>query len=302
MLAVNETLKLLYNLTNYYPEQRTPLTKSLLSILKILANIRLPDPPLQQPVNSLVNAMIHLDLEDSKNRIFPNNPLFPLFNNKYNLDRLCFILFQALHAYTDAELDALAAPLVQVLLRISEFAPLGPKSHMRSILLPSHAERDKALGKSDTLPGFLLRLSSSPMAPHMRQFVPALMFELSGKDAKAFVRNVGYGFAAGFLVTHGMEVPENALEAWSTGSTEEDRIEDVNEVDEVDEIVRDHGIPATRKRERLDVNPITGQRRDKEPEVKMPEMSEDEKLREAERLFVLFERYGFLFRKVRGCC
>jgi hypothetical protein len=39
------------------------------------------------------------------------------------------------------------------------------------------------------------------------------------------------------------------------------------------------------------VNPITGQRRDKEEQVQVEEMTQEEKEREAERLFVLFERY-----------
>lgn len=38
------------------------------------------------------------------------------------------------------------------------------------------------------------------------------------------------------------------------------------------------------------MNPITGQRRDRETGVEAVEMSEEEKEREAERLFVLFER------------
>ena len=41
----------------------------------------------------------------------------------------------------------------------------------------------------------------------------------------------------------------------------------------------------------VDINPITGQRRDMEPQIpEGPPMTEDEKLREAERMFVLFER------------
>ena len=39
-----------------------------------------------------------------------------------------------------------------------------------------------------------------------------------------------------------------------------------------------------------EINPITGQRRDMEPEDILPEMTDEEKEREAEKLFVLFER------------
>lgn len=39
-----------------------------------------------------------------------------------------------------------------------------------------------------------------------------------------------------------------------------------------------------------EVNPITGQRRDMEPNIVGADMTDEEKEREAERLFVLFER------------
>ena len=39
-----------------------------------------------------------------------------------------------------------------------------------------------------------------------------------------------------------------------------------------------------------DINPVTGQRLAAEPENPEPEMTDEEKEREAERLFVLFER------------
>ena len=39
-----------------------------------------------------------------------------------------------------------------------------------------------------------------------------------------------------------------------------------------------------------EINPITGQMKDMEPRDNGPEMTDEEKEREAERLFVLFER------------
>lgn len=101
------------------------------------------------------------------------------------------------------------------------------------------------------------------------------MFELSDKDATSFVRNVGYGFASGFLMTHDLPMPANATEGWSTGESGEN-LEDIGEkVTSVDG---------------REINPVTGQRRDMEPVDQGPEMTDEEKEREAERLFVLFER------------
>ncbi|KAK5074566.1 hypothetical protein LTR16_008996 [Cryomyces antarcticus] len=93
------------------------------------------------------------------------------------------------------------------------------------------------------------------------------MFELSDKDPTKFVQNLGYGFAAGFLTSHNIRVPQTALGRSGTrrskngGSSENDVF-----------------------------NPITGQRLDTESIDAGPEMTEAEKEREAEKLFVLFER------------
>jgi len=208
-------------------------------------------------------------VEDKRDRHFPtNNPLFPKFDIKTNVDRFIRILNDAVRVYNDEQLEQLATPLVTLLRKIFEFAPFPVKHYMQTLMLPSDEERVKPLGKSQSLSSLLLRLSSSPAAPNFREAISTLMFELSDKDATSFVRNVGYGFASGFLMTHDMPIPENAMEAWSTGEGLE-QISNVNGVE---------------------VNPITGQRRDMEDVGNQVEMTEEEKEREAERLFVLFER------------
>ncbi|KAF7509721.1 hypothetical protein GJ744_007592 [Endocarpon pusillum] len=151
------------------------------------------------------------------------------------------------------------------------------KKHMRSLLLPQQSDRDLPLGQSDTLPSKLLRLSTSPAAPKLREGISSLLFELSDQDATTFVRNVGYGYAAGFLLSHGMAVPESAMKARHGSARNGDG----------------EGGEATAAEEGELVNPVTGQKLSKEEEVMVdtgPEMSEEEKEREAERLFVLFER------------
>ena len=206
------------------------------------------------------------------------------------MNRLIGILDSSLRSYKDEQLEQLASPLTALIRNIFSFAPENIKAHMRAQLLPSDEERVRVLGKSDSLSAHLLRLSTSPVAPTLRDSVQNLLFELSDKDATSFVRNIGYGFASGFLMTHNMPIPENALEAWSNrgsvGSLEgrEDDSSDEDTTDGKSEKKSREGGFAT--------NPITGQRRDMEQNVNEgPPMSEDEKLREAERLFVLFERY-----------
>ena len=237
----------------------------------------IPSPPLQPPVTYLINSLLNLDLEDTKARHFIQNPLFPKFDAKCNVDRLIGILDSAVRHYSEEQLEQLANPLTSLLRKIYDFAPSNIKAHICELLLPSEDERVQPLGKSNTLSAHLLRLSTSPVAPNLRETISNMMFELSDRDATNFVRNVGYGFASGFLMTHDLPVPENAMEAWSTGRTEaEAQAQDPGE-----KVTNVNG---------MEINPITGQRKDMEPVDVGVEMTDEEKEREAEKLFVLFER------------
>lgn len=132
----------------------------------------------------------------------------------------------------------------------------------------SRRERDKPLGKSTTLASRLLNLTASAMAPNTREHISSLLFELSDSSPEKYIQNVGYGFASGLLMRQGLQVSPSTLAASGTQKP---------------------------------VNPITGQTLDSEEPVKDPlgDMTEEEKEREAEKLFVLFERHGPLSGSIR---
>ncbi|KAK2745866.1 hypothetical protein FQN57_003479 [Myotisia sp. PD_48] len=262
-MALSETLKLVFNITVYYPDLVETFSPSIQHILKMLSRIEIPSPPLQAPVNYLVNSLLNLDLEAKKSKHFNTNPLFPKFDQNCNVDKLINILDQAVAMHKPEQLETLVVPLLTLLRNIYSFAPEGPRKYMEWLLLPEDDDRDKPIGQSNTLSSRLLRLSTSPVAPKLRDGISAMMFELSGSNAVDFVRNVGYGFAAGFLMTQNMSVPESAKEAFSTKGPNQLSSE---------------------------INPVTGQRFDAEPVDNGPEMTQEEKEREAERLFVLFDR------------
>lgn len=268
-MALSETLKLLFNLTQFYPEYAHSFTKSTLPILKIFGKLKIESPPLQPPVTYLINALLNLDLEDKQTSFLTTNPLFPHFDLHLNVERLVRILDGSVRQYKEHQLEQLVPPLITLIRKIFEFAPDPVKSFLQTNLLPSNAERARPLGTSTSLSAHILRLSTAATAPVLREALSTMMFELSDKDASNFVRNVGYGFAAGFLMTHNMPIPENAMEAWSSAD-------------------KDHAAAH-------DINPITGQLRHLEPVDTGPEMTDEEKEREAERLFVLFERYASPF-------
>ncbi|CAF9910372.1 MAG: hypothetical protein ALECFALPRED_006578 [Alectoria fallacina] len=269
---LTETLKLLFNLTSFYPHRIPAFTRTISPILAILKTIQLQAPVLQPPVSQLINALLNLDLLGREPETAQNgkaSSFFPNLDPNTNVSRLVTILDIALRTSREELLEITAVPLITLLRRTCDLAPISVKTHMQSVLLPSNEERAQPLGKSDTLASRLLRLSTSAVAPNVREGVSILLFELSNKDATSFVRNVGYGFAAGFLMTHNLLVPNNALQG-------EDGIED----------------PGRRLTtvDGKEINPITGQRRDMEPQNPGPEMTYEEKEREAEKLFVLFER------------
>lgn len=259
-LALSDTLKLVYNISKIFPNLGPEFSPSIPHILKIICRIDIPAKPLDGLVGGLLNTLSILDLEEKKGKIFESSPLFPAFDNNCNVDKLVSILDQATSIYSPAELEANAVPLLYSLIAIYEVAPDGPRKHMQSLLLPEDTDRSLPIGQSDTLSSRLLKLSTTHFA-NLKVTISELMFVLSGKDAEKLTKNIGYGFAAGFLAARGIEMPQSATEASSAKDG-----------------------PDTAR------NPITGQRWAAEPQDTGPPMTMEEKEREAERLFVLFER------------
>lgn len=267
-----ETLKLLFNITYYYPDTVSNFTPSVEPLIHILLRHPLQTQPLQPPITYVLNALLNLDLQAAEKktpmgREARSSPIFPYSDPESVVERFVTIFDAAIRNLQEKELDQAAAPLCTLLRRVYELATPQMQSWMRWLLLPTAKDRDKPLGQGETLSSRLLRLSTSPNLPTLRENISSLLFELSDKDATKFVKNIGYGFASGFLMSHNIEVPSNATEANSTlGSSDADEVGDIN--------------------------PVTGQRLSAEPRgsSSADDMTEEEKEREAERLFVLFER------------
>ena len=178
--------------------------------------MKIPSPPLQPPITYLLNALLNLDLSAAEKktpygREARVSPLFPYSHPETVVDRLSCILDEAIRKQEERELDQAAAPLVTLIRRMYELATPQMKSWMRWLLLPTSKDRDKPLGQGETLSARLLRLSCSPNLPTLRENVSSLLFELSDKDASKFVNNIGYGFAAGFLMSHNIQIPTSAM-------------------------------------------------------------------------------------------
>lgn len=290
-MALAETLKLLFNVTNFAKKHTGAFDASLPHITTILCNHALPqhNTPLDPPFSLLINALINLDLATPT----AQSALYPPAEPTRVADRLLQLLDLAMKSYTDTDLDQSVTPLICVLSVVHEHAPTTTtttnekatptpeaettkadvRAFIRARLLPTEQDRKSVLGKADTLPSRLLRNWTNPLAPQFRSAVAHLFFDLSGRDAVQFIENVGYGYASGFLFENNIPVPAEAVEGGASSAA------------------AGAGKGASGSgNSRRPVNPITGQFLDEEKFEDLPEMTMEEKEREAERLFVLFER------------
>lgn len=264
-MALGETLKLMFNVTHFCKVKTDAFTPAIPHIVTLLT-IRQPAPtqPLDGPFTHLVNALVNLHLAspEAAASLYPDSAPNTL------VERLLHLLDLSLKTYNDEQLEQTVTPLVSVLRIVHDSAPPATQTLIRGRLLPTADDRAKVLGRGETTPSRLLRNSTNALTPQLRETVSHLLFEMSDKDAHQFVDNVGYGFASGFLFQNNIPVPKNAADGSAIAGASS-------------------GGGGGRA-----VNPITGQFLDREAVVdEGPEMTEEEKEREAERLFVLFERY-----------
>ncbi|KAI1261381.1 guanine nucleotide exchange factor [Xylariaceae sp. FL1019] len=259
-MALAETLRLLFNITYHCHDKVSSFTQAVPHIVSLLCKTPpfTSDKPLDAPTGPLVNALSNLDLSAKE----IHSALFPKTDSRLLTDRLIDILSRCRTRYDDEALETIAPSLLSVIRVLYEHAPDDVQASIREKLLPTEEDRNEVLGRTDSLSSWMLKASVNGLTPKLRDTISFLLFDLSDKDAGKFVENVGYGFASGFLYNNNMSIPQNASEAFSNGSGDSSR----------------------------PVNPVTGQFLDAERHPDMPEMTEEEREREAERLFVLFER------------
>lgn len=258
MMALIETLKLVYNVASKYETQSPHFTELIPPLIQITNELTITSKPLDPPVSQLLNALGEIEWPSSLLSDI-EDPGWPAILAKKLVD----ILDKSVSSTTPAELEnTLIAPLT-VLRKITMLGHKNTNDLLRTRLLPQDEERDKPLGQSQSLASRLLRLQGSAGVMVLPDAISGLLFDLSDRDASKFVQNIGYGHAAGYLMSNQIPVPEDMTSKATDGGAS--------------------GVIS-------EVNPITGQRLETETNVPLPEMTDEEKEREAERLFVLFER------------
>ncbi|KAJ1308320.1 hypothetical protein OPQ81_004031 [Rhizoctonia solani] len=150
------------------------------------------------------------------------------------------------------DLGEAASPIVALITRLVA-ADEGARSRIAAVVLPADMDRSSPLEKRDDFLGRCLRLMTSVYYPTLKDAIGEMLFVLCGSDGSALSAAIGYGNAAGYLYNRGIMAPPPA-------SSADD-----------------------------DVNPITGTR-EAPSGPSLSDMTDEEKQREAEKLFVLFDR------------
>ncbi|RIB19319.1 guanine nucleotide exchange factor [Gigaspora rosea] len=304
---LNEQLKFLFNLMHYDPKivreegkgknQELPskFEKLLPIIIKIITELPPPSPlPLSPPHSHAIHALLNFPVTPYKSIWFPPEQKTQQYAllNKF-LETLKTMIFIAVNGDPDVGIengqqkygvnfDEVIPPLVALIRKLAEEDELA-RINAKNILLPDDpyiyiinlgcyfennidnfsleilSDRSKPLEKGDDLSARLIRLMTSAMLPNLKDGVSELLYVICDQDVNLFIHHVGYGNAAGFLMNRNIMVPP--LTSSSKQKVHSDK----------------------------SINPITGQYLENEA-PSLSDMTDEEKEREAERLFVLFER------------
>jgi len=281
-MAMTESLKLLFNITHFAAAHTAAFTPIIPPVIQLLLQTETTTTrPLDQPVNFLINALLNLDLGSADIQ----DSLYPTDDPESVSKHLVSLLTKARTAYRDPEYDMTLTPLLGVIRGVHEYAPAGVKATIRTELLPAEKDRAEVLGTTASLSSWLLKNTTNPLAPKTREVIADLLYDMSDRDATTFVDNVGYGFASGYLFNKNIPIPASL-----TGEPTDDGPTAVASGSGSSGASLSTQAVASGGSTGRPVNPITGQFLDKERKPEGPEMTEAEKEREAERLFVLFER------------
>lgn len=162
----------------------------------------------------------------------------------------------------DGDLDDICSPLVVLITRIC-LADKESRLRIREWIIPSNLDRSSPLEQRADLLGRCLRLLSSVYHPRLKDSVGEMLFAICDSNAYILSSLVGYGNVAGFLFNKGV------MSSPPPPSSDSD-------------VGIDVAAPDGRT-----INPITGNTMAR-PEA--PNMTDEEKEAEAEKLFVLFDR------------
>lgn len=273
--VVSEVLKIVFSLQHHYQptadEDRAKLESFLPSAIRILKEYPLPRPlPLCPPISHAVHSLLNYPIQPLRDIWFPNGDcelairLVTIL--KQSLEYLIPVTGKTDGSVTDPDeigkpdTDDVLPPLVIVMSNIANDSEEACDV-LKKACLPGASERALPVDKGIALSAQLIRLLTAVRFSKLKDTVGSLLYSVCDKDASKFVEAVGYGNAAGFLVMNNIPLP-NPQSNGTEGSSSRP------------------------------FDAITGQYLDSaaRANAELAAMTDEEKEREAERLFVLFER------------
>ncbi|RDB19581.1 Synembryn-A [Hypsizygus marmoreus] len=164
----------------------------------------------------------------------------------------------------DSSLDDLLSPLVVLISRLC-IADEQSRIRVRQWIVPDDLDRTSPLEARSDILGRCLRLLPSVYHPRLKDSLGEMLYAMCDSDASVLSTLVGYGNVAGFLFHKGiLSAPPPPSATSSTVA------------------------PHLTTPSGAAINPITGTTEQRKPNV--PEMTDEEKEHEMEKLFVLFDR------------
>ncbi|KAI9193207.1 guanine nucleotide exchange factor [Polychytrium aggregatum] len=198
------------------------------------------------------------------------------------------------------KLDDVLPPVILVLTSVAK-ENHGARKLMRRRLMPEDIDRSKPLDRIETVTGRLIRFMTSISLPNVKVCTGEFVCELFDANPQKLVEYVGYGNAAGFLFAHGMMGGQQPPSTSSITPLAEGDAEDETATitpstsqtrSEYEPSLQTSTAPSQTPtlKPTPPINPITGSYEQEDLKEEWNKMTDEEKEREAERLFVLFDR------------
>jgi len=234
-------------------------------IVEYFVKSDMPNPPLSPPYTHAIHALMNFPVKGFESKFFPDGD-YSLIDVLSKILDVTIKQSNISHSMENddavlingAPADSILPPLIILMTNLVE-DDVQAREKLKEEILPSEFDRSKPLNVGESLRACLIRLMTNTLLGNSRETISTLLYTLCDSNANKFVNQVGYGNAIGYLVNHQLMGELN------------------NTVDE--------NAPKDKN-----INPITGQIEDENKEDPFKNMTDEEKEREAEKLFVLFDR------------
>jgi len=280
-IVISEILKVLFNMMVNERKKDTDIQASAMItvdedtakkyerfipiIVQYFVKSEMPNPPLSPPYTHAIHALMNFPVKGFEQFFFPDGD-YSIIDVLSNILEVTIKQSNISHSMENDDsvningvpADSVLPPLV-ILMTNLVADDVQARARLKERILPDDVDRSKPLNVGESIRASLIRLMTNTLLGNSRETISTLLYTLCDNNANKFVNQVGYGNAIGYLVNHQLMGELN-------NTVDENAPKDQN------------------------INPITGQIEDEKKEDPFKNMTDEEKEREAEKLFVLFDR------------